>query len=89
MTPAQYQDYDVTADHQSAQVIQIDSGKHVVLIAICAAICGIALAVSVWAAFEARDAATEARMVEYYLLDPHYRTPEELEAWAKFRQEHQ
>lgn len=58
------------------------------LIAICAAACGLAVAVSVWAAFTARDAATEARMVEYYLLDPHYRTPDELAAWSKFREEH-
>jgi hypothetical protein len=89
MTPAQYQDYDVSADHQSAQVIQIDSGKHVYLVAICAAMCGVAVAVSVWAAFAARDAETEARLVEYYLLDPHYRTPDELSAWARFHKEHQ
>lgn len=80
---------EASADNRSAQVIQIDSGKHVYLAAICAAMCGLAVAVSVWSAFTARDAATEARMVEYYLLDPHYRTPDELAAWAKFRQEHQ
>lgn len=79
---------DAMADNQSAQVIQIDSGKHVYVVAICAAACGLAIAISIWAAFTARDAATEARMVEYYLLDPHYRTPDELAAWAKFRQEH-
>lgn len=78
---------DSVADNRSAQIVQIDSGKHLYIVAICAALCGVSLAVSVWAAFTARDAATEARMVEYYLLDPHYRTPDELTAWAKFRKE--
>lgn len=81
-------DYSPYAERQAAQVIQIDSGKHMVVIAICAAFCGIALAVSVWAAFAARDAETESRLTQYFLQDPASRTPEELSAWSKFRLEH-
>lgn len=72
---------------QSASVIQIDTGKHVMAVAMCAAFCGLAVAVSIWAAYTARDAGTEARLVQYYLMDPHSRTPDELAAWAKFNRE--
>lgn len=76
-------------DNQSASVIQIDTGKHVAVVAMCAAFCGVSVAVSIWAAYTARDAATEARMVQYYLMDPHSRTPEELAAWSKFNSQHE
>lgn len=76
-------------DNHSAQVVQIDNGKHVTAVALCAAFCGLSLAVSVWAAYTARDAATEARLAEYFLLDPHSRTPDEMAAWVKFRTEHE
>jgi hypothetical protein len=76
-----------TTDNQSASIFNIDNGKYVVVVAMCAAFCGISMAVSVWAAYTARDAATESRLVQYYLLDPHSRTPDELAAWAKFNRE--
>ena len=78
-----------TTDNQSSSVIQIETGKHVAAVAICAALCGISVAVSIWAAYTARDAATESRLTQYYLMDPHSRTPEELAAWAKFNSEHE
>lgn len=78
--------YQRNARH-GAQVIQIDSGKHVQIVAVCAALCGLSVAVSVWAAYTARDAATETRLTQYYLMDPHSRTPEELAAWAKFNRQ--
>lgn len=80
---------DADCSERSAQVIQIDSGKHVAVVALCAAFCGLSVVASVWAAYTARDAATESRLTQYYLMDPHSRTPEELEAWAKFRLEHE
>lgn len=52
-------------DNRSASVIQIDNGKAVNAVAICAAFCGLCLGVSIWAAYTARDAATEARLAEY------------------------
>lgn len=78
---------DALSDNRSAQVIQIDSGKHIAAVALCAALCGLSVAVAVWSAYTARDAATESRLTQYYLMDPHSRTPEELQAWAKFRLE--
>lgn len=52
---------------QSASVIQIDNGKAVNAVALCAAFCGLCLGVSIWAAYTARDAATEARLTQYEL----------------------
>ncbi len=49
--------------NRSAQVIQIDSSKHVAAIAICAVVCGVSAALSVWAAVTAQTAATEYRVV--------------------------
>ena len=31
----------------------------------------------------------ENRLTQYYLLDPHSRTPDELAAWVKFNKEHE
>lgn len=74
---------------RSAQVIQIDSGKHVALVGICAAICAATLVASAWAVHVAHNAETESRLTQYYLMDPHSRTPDELAAWGKFRTEHE
>jgi hypothetical protein len=52
-------------DNQSASVIQIDNGKAINAVAICAAFCGLCLGVSIWSAYTARDAATEARLAQY------------------------
>jgi hypothetical protein len=53
------------SDNRSAQVIHIDSSKHVATVALCAAICGLSVGVAVWSAYTARDAATEARLAQY------------------------
>lgn len=82
-------DIDANCDRQSAQVITIDAGKHVAAVAICAAICGMCLAGFFWVEHRASKSEEESRLVEYYLLDPHSRTPDELAAWAKFRREHE
>jgi hypothetical protein len=52
-------------DRQSASVIQIDNGKALNVVAVCAAFCGLCLGVSIWSAYTARDAATEARLAQY------------------------
>jgi hypothetical protein len=54
-------------DNQSASVIQIDNGKAVNAVAICAAFSGLCLGVAIWSAYTARDAATEARLTQYEL----------------------
>lgn len=47
---------------RSASVIQIDTGKHVAAVAICAAICGLSLAVALWAGYQAQVMTTEYRV---------------------------
>lgn len=80
---------EANAGTMGAQLIQIDTGKHVIANTICAAVCGACVIIAGGAAWLAIDARTEARLVEYYLMDPHSRTPEELASWAKFRKEHE
>lgn len=74
---------------RSAQVIQIDSGKHVAAVAICAALSVAAAAFAFFAYQTSLRAEKESRLTQYYLMDPHSRTPEELAAWAKFNQQHE
>lgn len=69
------------------QTTVIDTGKFVVVVAVCAALCGFAGALSVWAAFTAMHAEKRTELTQYYLMDPHSRTPEELASWAKFNKE--
>jgi hypothetical protein len=57
--------FNAHADNRSAQVIQIDSSKHVAAITVCAAICGLSVCAAIWSAYTARDAATEARLAQY------------------------
>jgi hypothetical protein len=72
-----------------SQVVQIDSGKHVSAVAICAAICGVSAALALWAANTALHAEKRTELTNYYLMDPHSRTPEELASWVKFNKEHE
>lgn len=80
---------DAVSDNRSAQVIQIDSGKHTAIVGFCAAVCAATLMASLWAVHVAHNAETESRLTQYYLMDPHSRTPEEMAAWARFRNEHE
>ena len=48
-------DFDATASDRSAQVIQIDNGKHVAAVAICAVVCGLCAALSWWAVSKQGD----------------------------------
>jgi hypothetical protein len=73
----------------ASQIIQIDSGKHIAVVALCAALCGLSVALSIWAASTALHAEKRTELANYYLMDPHSRTPEELAAWAKFNKEHE
>jgi hypothetical protein len=52
-------------DRHSSSVIQIDNGKAMTVVALCAAFCGLCLGVSIWSSYTARDAATEARLAQY------------------------
>jgi len=60
-------DFDPTASDRSAQVIHIDSGKHLSVVAVCAALCGVAAALSAWSAYTAIRAERETRMLQYYV----------------------
>lgn len=73
----------------ASQIIQIDSGKHIAVVALCAALCGIAAVFAGWAAYSSAKTEKELRLVQYYLMDPHSRTPDELAAWVKFNREHE
>lgn len=73
----------------ASQIIQIDSSKHIAVVALCAALCGLSVALSVWASFTAMHAEKRTELTNYYLMDPHSRTPEELASWAKFNHEHE
>lgn len=73
----------------SSSVHYMDSSKHVNTIVICAVISTIGALAGIAAYVKADKAETESRMTQYYLMDPHSRTPEELAAWAKFNREYE
>lgn len=52
---------------RGAQVIQIESSRNISVVAICAALCGIASALSAWSAYTAIRAERETRMLQYYV----------------------
>lgn len=54
-------------DNRSAQVIQIDSGKHVAVVAICSALCAICAGFAFYAYQVAKVAERESRMLQYYV----------------------
>lgn len=56
-------------DNRSAQVIQIESSRVLPLLVVLSAISGLAVAIAYAALNRARDAETEARMLEYYVLE--------------------
>ena len=56
-------------DNRSAQVIQIDSGKHVAVVALCAALCAGSMVYAMLANTKAEDARMESRMLQYYVLE--------------------
>jgi hypothetical protein len=62
-------DMETTTDNQSASVIQIDSGKHIAVVALCAALCGMSIVLAGWSAYIATKAERETRMQQYYLLE--------------------
>jgi hypothetical protein len=47
---------------RSAQIIQVESGKYAAVVAVCGAICGLSLAVSLWAGYQAQLLTTEYRV---------------------------
>jgi hypothetical protein len=55
--------------NRSAQVVQIDSGKHVAVVAICALLCG-AASIYAWRASEKADRSEErADLLQYYVME--------------------
>jgi hypothetical protein len=60
-----FSDIHAHTDHQSASVIQIDNGKALNVVAVCAAFCGLCVGITIFQAYEARDAKTEARLAQY------------------------
>lgn len=62
-------DFEATCDNRSAQVIQLDNGKAVAAVALCAAFSAACAVLAVWAAFEARDAQTEYRVMLNHTME--------------------
>jgi hypothetical protein len=54
-------------DNRSAQVIQLDNGKHMSVVAICTALCALAAGLAFYAYHVATIAEKETRMLEYYV----------------------
>ena len=60
---------DAVSDNRSAQVIQIESGKHLAAVVLCAVIAG-ASVIYAWRASEKADRSEErADLLQYYLLE--------------------
>lgn len=72
-------DFEANCSDRSAQVIQIDNGKAVAAVAVCAAICGLSLAVALWAGYQAQLMTTEYRITTNHVM--------ELEARQKLMEE--
>ncbi len=47
---------------RSAQIINVELGKGLAVISICSALCGIAMAVALWAGYQAQVMTTEYRV---------------------------
>lgn len=62
-------DFDASNDNRSAQVIQIDSGKHVQVVATCAILCALSACLALFAAYTGVKAERETRMLEYYTME--------------------
>lgn len=60
--------YQRNAD-RGAQVIQIDNGKHVTAVVVCAVVCGMSVILAVWAALMARDSITEYRILLNHYME--------------------
>ncbi len=56
-------DFEANNGERGAQIIQIDNGKAVAAVAVCAAFSAACAVLAVWSAFEARDAQTEYRVM--------------------------
>ena len=56
-------------DNRSAQVIQIDNGKYIAVVAVCAALCGISAVMAYNATNEARNASTEYRVLLNHYME--------------------
>lgn len=76
-----------SVDRQSASIVNVESSRNLMIVALCAALCGASVVLGVWSAFMASHAEKESRLVEYYLMDPNYRTEDELRAWARFKED--
>lgn len=89
MSNGQPLDFHAEAGERAAQVINVELGKGLSVVAICSALCAISAVFAAWAVSTSLRAEKETRLTQYYLMDPHSRTPEELAAWAKFQREHE
>ena len=56
-----YPDIEQTNATRGAQILQIDSSKHISAVALCAIVCGLCAAISWWAVYEQRDTARRYR----------------------------
>lgn len=54
---------------RSAQVINIDNGKYIAVVAVCAALCGVSAVMAYNATNEARNASTEYRVLLNHYME--------------------
>ena len=57
------------AEGRNNQSIIVDTGKHLAVVALCSALCGIAGALSIWAAYQANRSERESRMLQNYVVE--------------------
>lgn len=58
-----------SVDNQSASVVQIESSKLMPLLVVLSILCGASIGLTAFAFSASRDAETEARMLEYYVME--------------------
>jgi hypothetical protein len=58
-----------TGEGRNNQSIIVDTGKHLAVVALCSALCGVAGALSIWAAYQANRSERESRMLQNYVIE--------------------
>lgn len=65
------------AGERAAQIINVELGKGLNVIALCAALCGISVPIALWAGYQATVSATEYRVVLNHYMELEARVNEQ------------
>jgi hypothetical protein len=57
------------AGERAAQIINVELGKGLAIVAICAALCGISVPIALWAGYQAQVMTTEYRVTTNHYMD--------------------